>query len=250
LKGNTKKKKKGKSKKNASSRSSIIAEHGLPPQVVTSLGPNASVDVIRDEQLPFSLMLLAVSLAYPKVVEEINGGRPFDLSFESGRRGRKIFGLPDEPAQEPEPLIAKAVPMMTSDMRLRIDSKEEGTYIIVCPFIVQFDNVVSPDFRNKFLDHLNFECLFTIDQKANTNSMRASVRRTGSKDNQVEGSEETPIMLKGTTPKTPAVLSSPEENVIQEMTQELANLLSGRSNEMAIKLIMEGKKSAVQQPEL
>jgi hypothetical protein len=40
---------------------------------------------------PSVLMLLAVSLAYPKVVEEINGGRPFDLSFEFKEREEKYL---------------------------------------------------------------------------------------------------------------------------------------------------------------
>jgi hypothetical protein len=61
-----------------------------PPQVVTSLGPNASVDGSEMNNRP-SVMLLAVSLAYPKVVENC-GGRPFDLSFEFKEREEKYLG--------------------------------------------------------------------------------------------------------------------------------------------------------------
>jgi hypothetical protein len=43
---------------------------------------------IRDEQLPFSLMLLAVSLAYPKVVEKLMEEDRLILASNS-RRGKK-----------------------------------------------------------------------------------------------------------------------------------------------------------------
>ena len=234
--------KKAKRQKKGGSRSEAIASKGLEPQIFGK-GP---IEIVRDDQLPSSLMLLAVSLVWPIVAAELNNGPPIDYLLASGREGRKLYGLPDI-WDGTEKMTVKAVPMLTEEMRESIDKSKDGTYVIVAPMVLLFDNIVSADFRNRWLDNVD-DLMFSIDGSCQgDSSIRASIKRpadvvTG-KPPKIGERGQTPIMIKGKSAAVPSVPQTDEEQNIGAMLEELTALFVDRTNALVCELISKATKS-------
>jgi hypothetical protein len=131
-------------------------------------------------------------------------------------------------------------------MRQDIDAAKAGSYLIVSPWVIEMNNVLTSEFRNAVLDHANDELRFTIEKSnTGTSSIRASIYREPTNEiwPDLKDGGETPIVKNGAK-GVPAVPSSEKEYIINQLLEDVNNLFLRRTNEVMLALFnAEDKRS-------
>jgi len=226
----------------------------IPEEEDDMSGPNQFVDLLRNNndpdatpvcELEPTLLLVAVSLAYPKVTRWLNSlDTPLDMFLESGREARKAFGLdPDKTTDKKSRFRVEAHPLLAPETRRKMEKDPDKKYLIVAPIILRMVYPTTDELRNSLIEHK-----LKLPHNLENSKMGDSCSRvTIARPELVEPTTEVPPIdgngpaIKVGKTAVVAVPGSYRENKMKAFYTEVYGLLVQAVNDEIDNLILGGK---------